>query len=999
MIVSNEDQTIFPIRLGQKVKVCLNDEDFFIIVQFGSGNTALLPVYCYQCGLHVVSEASPTKAISTAYKYRFNTYTRYSGYQIMGWKNKDILESLKKNIQFTPVNINIGNKNIFIYSIRISSYEKWCYAEKHQGQLQKFTGIQLFELDNPITKNLIQQHKIPKCTLNDWNNEDILQQLFNYHVKRRTIANVDWKFFFKTWNESENPVIELELSLCTIYPSGYEFSERELGAWKTMLHAIGATNITLWSQEESKYQLWTKSINGQVEKVAFAALYKREFLISIPKNMPNTTRAFWKCFEHALACNKKNSDEKRLIELELSLCTIYPSGYEFSERELGAWKTMLHAIGATNITLWSQEESKYQLWTKSINGQVEKVAFAALYKREFLISIPKNMPNTTRAFWKCFEHALACNKKNSDEKRRILSIIANEFTYKELEQNLNVGRNTILESRKHARNEGYGAPILVKPVINKQRFTPEMLKQIENFLNDKEFVNMSSYKTDIKTGKPILYLQDTKKTLWERFSEEYPNGIRRTSFMTCLEGVFGDIEVMISAHIMDNNLKKQLLRQSQELRRYIRRQYSKELEISLDGVAIYNSCISHCIRYAFGACNLDHPITCSKCENLFHFFDKLKDILSEQYSETLDEYKQKLIAWMAHHARKTYLNIHVRTNLEELDGEAVIIVDYKMKILPQSARETKAEFFGKRGWSLHSVLVYTKNIEQNQMNVQTFDHWSDDTRQDAWYTASSLHTVFETINPKPKWVTIMSDNGMHYHCTELMLIVGKWKEWYNIIPRKWVFLEAGEAKTAIDSHHTQISQAIKRYIKLGYDINSGDDIESAIKNMADKAKLGTITGISNYQEWTWPTDEENSRYIFARALPGIGEWKIWSTEKIEKIIKKRKIEKPNPIYSQPSKLNKLWTMPIVNKPVKRMTAEIKRLLKIMFHSGTTNPCQKLNAQQMHKELLRRAEIGEIEKNEIPKVTTISNWITVFSRKWKEAMALRTLEENMNSENL
>ncbi|RHZ82229.1 hypothetical protein Glove_110g46 [Diversispora epigaea] len=89
----------------------------------------------------------------------------------------------------------------------------------------------------------------------------------------------------------------------------------------------------------------------------------------------------------------------------------------------------------------------------------------------------------------------------------------------------------------------------------------------------------------------------------------------------------------------------------------------------------------------------------------------------------------------------------------------------------------------------------------------------------------------------------------------------------------------------------------------------------------------------------------------------------------------------------------------IREPVKRMTAEIKRLLEIMFHSGTANPRQKLNAQQMHEELLRRAEIGEIEENEIPKVTTISNWITVFSRKWKEAMALRTLEENMNSENL
>ena len=78
---------------------------------------------------------------------------------------------------------------------------------------------------------------------------------------------------------------------------------------------------------------------------------------------------------------------------------------------------------------------------------------------------------------------------------------------------------------------------------------------------------------------------------------------------------------------------------------------------------------------------------------------------------------------MAHHAHKTYLNIHVQTNFEELNAKgAVLIVDYKMKILPTSARETKRDFFGKRDWSLHSVLVYTKNIEKNCINVQVFDH-------------------------------------------------------------------------------------------------------------------------------------------------------------------------------------------------------------------------------------------------------------------------------------
>src|SRR5207245_11376190 len=111
----------------------------------------------------------------------------------------------------------------------------------------------------------------------------------------------------------------------------------------------------------------------------------------------------------------------------------------------------------------------------------------------------------------------------------------------------------------------------------------------------------------------------------------------------------------------------------------------------------------------FGVCNLDHPITCSKCESIFSFFEELKAAVGEKYFEILDEYQQKLIAWMAHHARKTYLNIHVRTNLEELDGEgAVMIVDYKMKILPQSVRETKTEFFGKRAGVFILYLFISK---------------------------------------------------------------------------------------------------------------------------------------------------------------------------------------------------------------------------------------------------------------------------------------------------
>jgi len=37
-----------------------------------------------------------------------------------------------------------------------------------------------------------------------------------------------------------------------------------------------------------------------------------------------------------------------------------------------------------------------------------------------------------------------------------------------------------------------------------------------------------------------------------------------------------------------------------------------------------------------------------------------------------------------------------------------------------------------------------------------------------------------------------------------MIILSYWKEWYGVSIKNWTFLEAGEAKTTIDSHHAQV---------------------------------------------------------------------------------------------------------------------------------------------------------------------------------------------------
>ena len=61
-----------------------------------------------------------------------------------------------------------------------------------------------------------------------------------------------------------------------------------------------------------------------------------------------------------------------------------------------------------------------------------------LYQNGFLRTIPKQIFNATEVFWEIFEHSLSLNKRDANRKQRILSIIADKFLYKELQNKLHV---------------------------------------------------------------------------------------------------------------------------------------------------------------------------------------------------------------------------------------------------------------------------------------------------------------------------------------------------------------------------------------------------------------------------------------------------------------------------------------------------------------------------------------------------------------------------------
>jgi hypothetical protein len=82
--------------------------------------------------------------------------------------------------------------------------------------------------------------------------------------------------------------------------------------------------------------------------------------------------------------------------------------------------------------------------------------------------------------------------------------------------------------------------------------------------------------------------------------------------------------------------------------------------------------------------------------------------------------------------------------------------------------------------------------------------------------------------------------------------------------------------------------------------------------------------------------------------------------------------------------------------VKRIKPEIKALMETMFLNGNIDKRKKMSAQDMHNNLMERALHEEIEEEEVPKVSTIQNWIANYTRTFKASASLRALEEAESS---
>ncbi|CAB5200017.1 unnamed protein product [Rhizophagus irregularis] len=272
-----------------------------------------------------------------------------------------------------------------------------------------------------------------------------------------------------------------------------------------------------------------------------------------------------------------------------------------------------------------------------------------------------------------------------------------------------------------------------------------------------------------------------------------------------------------------------------------------------------------------------------------------------------------------------------------------------------------------------------------------------------------------------------------------------WQDWYSIWPKKWIFLEPGKAKTTIDSHHAQIAHSINRYVKLGFDISSGKDIENAISGICGTSvshlepvrtkepgkRRNQLPGISNWFEWSWPITGEYAGYIQARDIANLGTWTNFSPKKLEKLQSKT-IENQIPMYQRLQYLkilrqfhcqmiqefshdpysnerknsakdrNKLailfwpltcgWALKSAQKygkkgSGKRISKKVWNLLQEYFLEGNVNKSERHTAESMLARLKKNVEDGVIEEEEVPKLETIRNWISRYTSQHHQELAI------------
>lgn len=385
--------------------------------------------------------------------------------------------------------------------------------------------------------------------------------------------------------------------------------------------------------------------------------------------------------------------------------------------------------------------------------------------------------------------ALGRIRSYCDEKRRLLSIVAMDYSYSTLQRLFNCSSKTVTAARVHCILFGRGGVPTDKFKFTRQCVSPQILEELSEFLHREDVSRPSSCRSVLVNEEEtaVRYWQDTVKGLVNQYLLEFPNGVKRTYIYThlpvnfrmntMLAGLcnlcddFGhsnfdeicELITEVSCKCTGLNASA-LVKDVRKYQRFLKTTFSKLAEK-------HSCCLELCLSHAFDSCSEEHNAVVAECSMMYDMHSSLmqcieslsnEDSLKAEFKSRLDEKLKVHFDYLGHLLRTKHQGEYykfVQKNLKP--GECVVVIDYKMKLeLGKRSREIQRDWYGKRGLSLHGCYVVAR-VGENERSSEVLDLWSDDTKQDAFFTQSALDICFTWLERTFPGFSVYLFSGMY----------------------------------------------------------------------------------------------------------------------------------------------------------------------------------------------------------------------------------------------
>ena len=379
----------------------------------------------------------------------------------------------------------------------------------------------------------------------------------------------------------------------------------------------------------------------------------------------------------------------------------------------------------------------------------------------------------------------------ADEKRRLLSIVVMDYPYSVLQDLFDC--STIAAAKVHCILFGRGGTPPAKFKFRRQCVSPEILMELSEFFNRESVSRPSSCRSVMTNGQetPVRYWKDNIKELVNQYLLEFPNGVKRTYIYTHLPSNFRYNTMLAGlCNLCDkfgySNFEKftsflasvervttvsmsEMRAKVLQHQRYMKTQFAHQVQRD-------SPCLELCMNNAFDSCSQPHDKFCQDACGLFDVCKQVQELLPsvssaserESLTKELDELMKVHTQYAAHILRTRHQGDYYKYILDNLQpGEAVVIVDYKMKLeLGIRSREIQRDWYGKRGISLHGFLAIAQ-VSETERRTEVIDLWSEDTKQDAWFSQSAMDVGFRWMEKEFPGFQVYLFSGEHlFHILE-----------------------------------------------------------------------------------------------------------------------------------------------------------------------------------------------------------------------------------------